>query len=129
MVNANSRKPSARALPAAVYESSPPLSRTTASDTACVRTPDVLVQLQLDPNRQLVGKHPFRQRLRIEDAMHPRQMNRGGAANQRMPCDHVAGELVIGAILDDKLDLVLRAQPLEIRPVVFRDLAAAGALH
>src|SRR4030095_5107414 len=118
MVNANSRKPSARALPAAVYESSPPLSRTTASDTACVRTPDVLVQLQLDADRQLVGEHPFRQRLRIADATYPRQMNRRGAANELVPCDDVAGELVIGAILDDELDLVLPTQSVQVRPVV-----------
>src|SRR6185503_12387460 len=109
MVNANSRKPSARALAAAVYESSPPLSRTTASDTACVGAPDVLVQLQLDAHRQ--------------------QMNRGGAANERMPSDHVAGKLVVGAILDDELDLVLGTQPLEVFPVVLRNLAAAWALH
>src|SRR5512134_494283 len=103
MVNANSRKPSARAIAAAVYESSPPLSRTTASDTARVRTPDVLVELQLHAHGQLVGEHPFRQRLRIEDTVHRRQMNRGRAPGKLVPRDHVAGELVVGAILDDEL--------------------------
>src|SRR6185503_5410232 len=102
MVNANSRKPSARALAAAVYESSPPLSRTTVSDTACVGAPDVLVQLQLDAHRQFVGEHPLRQRLWIEDAVHRRQMNRRSAAHELVPCDDLAGELVIGAILDDE---------------------------
>src|SRR5678815_434790 len=129
MVNANSRKPSARALAAAVYESSPPLSRTTASDTACVGAPNVLVQLQLDAHQQLVGEHPLRQRLWIEDAVHRREMNRGGAANELVSSDDVAGELVVGAILDDELDLVLRTQPLEILPVVLRVLAAARTLH
>src|SRR5215208_2317382 len=129
MVNANSRKPSARALAAAVYESSPPLSRTTASDTACVRTPDVFVQLQLDAHRQLVSQHPFRQHLWIEDSMHRRQMNRRGAANELVACDDIAGKLVVAAILDDELDLVLRTQALEIFPVVLRDLAAARTLH
>src|SRR6185503_12187098 len=129
MVNANSRKPSARALAAAVYESSPPLSRTTVSDTACVGAPDVLVQLQLDAHRQFVGEHPLRQRLWIEDAVHRGQMNRGGAANERMPSDHVSGKLVVGAILDDELDLVVGTKPLEVFPVVLRNLAAAWALH
>src|SRR4029453_12584729 len=129
MVNANRQKPSARAIAAAVYESSPPLSRTTASDTACVRTPDVLVQLQLDAHRQPVGEHPFRQRLWIEDAVHRRQMNGRGTANELVSCDDGGGDPVIGAILDDELDLVLRTQSLQVRPVVLAGLAAARALH
>ena len=66
---------------AAVYESSPPLSRTTASftrrgplsDAARVRVPDVLVQLQLHAHRQAVGEHPLRQRARVHHAVHRRK--------------------------------------------------------
>src|SRR5688572_10674566 len=56
-------------------------------------------------------------------------MNRRGAANELVPCDDLAGELVIGAVFDDELDLILRTQSLEVRPVVLRSLAAARALH
>ena len=72
------------------------------------RDPDVLVQLQLQAGGQAIREHPFRQRLRIEDAVHGRHQNGGGARRQIVPRDHLARELVVGPILDDELDLVVR---------------------
>ena len=46
-------------------------------------------------------------------------------AREVVPCDDVAGVLVVGAILDDELHLVVRPQPLEVRPVVLLGFAAA----
>ena len=43
--------------------------------------------------------------------------------------DDVARVLVVLAILDDELHLVVRAQPVEVAPVVPLGLAAARALH
>src|SRR5438105_4103458 len=42
--------------------------------------------------------------------------------------DHVAGEVIVGAILDDELHLVVRREAIEVLPVVPVRLAAAGAL-
>ena len=106
------RKPSACAIAAAVYESSPPLSSTTAALLICdcdlrlvdmsdkspitnANTnpepldaprrgiPDVLVQLQLHADRQAVGEHPLGQRPRVHDAVHRRQVNGRRATRAR----------------------------------------------
>src|SRR5882672_10064765 len=143
-VSAYSANPSRRAIAAAVYESRPPLSRTTALplddargtpelvgglDSTRRRVPDVLVKLQLDPHGQVVREHPLRQRPRVHDAVHGREVDRRGARREAVPHDDVAGVLVVRAILDDELHLVLRTKAVEVAPVVFRGLAAAGALH
>src|SRR5262249_53632866 len=112
------RWPSARAMAAAVYESRPPLNSTTASDTARVWAPDVLVQLQLHANRQVIGEHPFRQCLRIEHAVDRREMNRRRPIGEVARADDITRPLVVGAILDDELHFVSRAQPIQIRPIV-----------
>src|SRR5688500_16724991 len=109
---------------AAVYESRPPLRRTTASDTARGRAPDVLVELQLDAHPQPVGEYPLRERLRLEHTVHRREVNGGGTVGQVVPGDDVLGVVVVAAILDDELHLVLRAQPIEVRPVHLVGLAA-----
>src|SRR5688500_2650994 len=136
-VSAYSRNPCDFAIAAAVYESRPPLSSTTAasppaadrSDTAGIRLPDVLVQLQLHTYRQRVGQNPLRQRPRMQHAMHRRQVNRCGASGEVVAGHHVAGILVIVAIAEDELDFVVRPQALEIGPVHASGFTAARALH
>src|SRR5438034_185865 len=51
-VSAYTSNPDSRAMAAAVYESRPPLSRTTALDPSDIGAPDVLVDLQLKADRQ-----------------------------------------------------------------------------
>ena len=63
--------------------------------------------------------------LRIEHAVHRRQEHGGRARREIVPCDDVARELVVGAILDDELHLVVRRERVEIRPVVPVRFAAA----
>src|SRR5687768_9083493 len=59
-VNAYRSKPASRASAAAVYESRPPLSRTTALlDAADIGSPDVLVDLELKPDWQPIVEYPF----------------------------------------------------------------------
>ena len=77
---------------------------------------------------EAVGEHPFRQRLRIEDAVHRRQQDGGDARREAVTPDDVARELVVGAILDDELHLVVRREPVEVVPVVLRGLPARRAL-
>ena len=47
--------------------------------------------------------------LRIQHAVDGREQHRGDAAAQAVPDDDVARVVVVGAILDDELDLVVRA--------------------
>src|ERR1043166_9979634 len=128
MVRAFNTKPSCLAIAAAVYESSPPLSNTTAcggidpfgdsairrsditkspnheltqSHAACGGMPDELVKLELHLHGQTVGEHPLRQKLRIQCPVDRREKNGIGAAFQ-LPQADVAGELVVRAIRDRK---------------------------
>src|SRR6266550_3846226 len=128
-VSAKRRKPSPRAIAAAVYESSPPLSRTTALDSTRIRIPDVLVQLELDAHRQAVGEHPLGQRARIHDAMNRRQMDRRRTQRQVVPRDRLARVLVVRAIPYDKLHLVVRPKSIEVAPIVLAGFAAARTFH
>src|SRR5436190_15167834 len=131
IVSAYSANPSAFAIAAAVYESNPPLRRTTALatpalDSPRLRRPDVFMQLQLQPRGHTVLEHPFRKRLRIQDAVDRREQNRGTAPGEPATVDHVARELVVAAVLDHELHLIVRREAIEVRQVVARRLAAAG---
>src|SRR5712691_7115535 len=125
-VSANSRNPSSRAIAAAVYESSPPLSSTTAGtrdsgfgirnglNASRVRIPDVLMKLELNPDRKIIGEDPLRDQARIHDPVNRGEMNRGRPMREIMPADHVARVLVVLAILDDELHFVVRPQSIEV---------------
>src|SRR5688572_1377235 len=107
---------------AAVYESSPPLRRTTASppgpprddpmategsDTARRRIPDEFVELKLDAGGNAIGEHPFRQRPRVHHAVDRRQVDGRRARSEIVPGDDVARVVVVRAVLDHELDLVV----------------------
>src|ERR1051325_4686428 len=113
---------------AAVYESRPPLRRTTASDATRRWIPDVFVKLQLHAHRQLVRKHPFGQDARMHHAVYGRHMNRRDTRYQLVSSDDVTRVFVVPAILDDELHLVMQTQPFKVGPIVLRRLAAAGTL-
>ena len=49
------------------------------------------------------------------------------AIGEAVSCDDVFRELVVGAILYDELDFIVRREPIEIAPVVLAGFAAAGA--
>src|SRR5580765_5328666 len=139
MINAYTRKPSALSIAEAVYESRPPLRRTTAprssfvvrlsSDPARIWTPDVLVHLELHPDRNAVGQDPPAERLRIEHAVDRREMNRGDLVVQVVTRHHVFRVVVVRAILDDELPLVRARQPIDVAPVHAGGFPAAGTLH
>src|SRR5215472_6412721 len=128
IVRAQSSNPSARTIAAAVYESSPPLSRTTALDATCRRMPDELVDLELQARRQMVGEHPFRERLGIEYAVHGRDEHRTRTMCEIVSRDHIARELVVGAILHHEFHLIVWRQSFDVRPVVLVGLAARRTL-
>ena len=122
---------------AAVNESRPPLSSTTARcpvapspSGPCSQTPrasgapDVLVRLELQPDRQPIGQDPGGQILAWQDAVHGRQEHGGAAIEQAVASDDVACEFVVAAILDDELYLVCRRQQVEVGPAVLLGLAA-----
>src|SRR5438552_13860304 len=112
MLRAYSRKPSALSMAAAVYESSPPLNKTTAvRDVASglivrwrhsrrnpqpstrnpqplnspgVWAPDVLVHLKLDAHGNAIGEHPLAEGLRIEQAVDRREVHGRDPGRQRV---------------------------------------------
>src|SRR5688572_7465579 len=98
MLSAEMEKPSRAATAAAVYESRPPLRRTTALDATRCRAPDVLVHLQLHTHRQAIGNHPLRQHFRIELAVHRRKQHCIDLIDQLLAPDELARELVVGAV-------------------------------
>ena len=59
--------------------------------------------------------------------MHRRHQHRGDPRRQVVSCDDLAREVVVGAILDDELDLVVRLEPVEVAPVVPVRFAAGRA--
>src|SRR5438132_485176 len=90
MVSVNRSNPDWLAMAAAVYESRPPLSRTTALDPPDIGAPDVLVDLQLKADRQPIFQNPLRQRFRIHHAVDRRAQHRRAAPLQCMPGDDIA---------------------------------------
>src|SRR5687768_12325164 len=131
-------KPSRRASADAVAESRPPESRTTArrsraggdvSDTARLRCPDVLVELELQAHRQGRVQDPARQLLRIQDAMRWRKQHGRDAIHEVMPGHDVVCVVEVRAIRDHELHFVVRAQRVEIRPVHAAGLATPRTLH
>src|SRR5690242_6180550 len=122
--------PASPASAAAVYESRPPLSRTTALlDAADISTPDMFVNLKLKSNRQPVGENPRGQLLWAHHPMNRREEHRRAAPIECVPRDDVTGELVVGSILNDELHLVARPQPIDVAPFHAFRLAARRALH
>src|SRR5689334_14765712 len=112
---------------AAVVESSPPERRTTAfiarrrsSHASCLRIPDVLVLLELQAYRQMILEQPLRQIRWREHAVHWREEDGFGLRREVVFAHDRARVLVVGAIFDDELHLVVRAEGLEIRPMHLR---------
>src|SRR6476620_7236070 len=113
---------------AAVYESRPPLKRTTARrlDATCRGIPDVLVQLELDTHGQMVRENPLRQESRIHDAVHGRYVDGPRPPYQIVARDHFARVYVVLTVLDDELHLVMGAKAFEIAPVIVGGFTASG---
>src|SRR2546428_11269999 len=115
----SARSHDGRAMAKATHESMPPLSRTTArwvspgfpcmagvrvSDPSHVGGPDVLVDLELEADRQVIGQDPFGQPARVEDTVHGRQQNTA-PVGQTVTRDHLPGPVVVGPVGDDELHL------------------------
>src|ERR1051325_6690013 len=92
-----------------------------------VGPPDVLVQLRLQPRRDVVGEHPFGERLHLHLSPDRREEHRPAAEVALF--DDAAGPIVVVAIGDHELDLVVRAEDVEVLPAVLFYLARAGALE
>src|SRR2546426_8108872 len=105
------------------------LTNSPTSYSSRVGRPDEFVQLQLQSSGQVIREDPLRERLRIEYTVDGRHQNRCRTMREIVAGDDVARERVVGAVLDDELDLVVRSEPVEIAPVVLAGLAAGGALH
>src|SRR5262249_54438180 len=103
--------------------------QTSALYAANVRPPYVFVRLELQPHRQAVGENPGRELASAHDAVDRREQHRGGLRHEVVARHDVPRELVVGAVLDDELDLVGRPQTLEVGPVHLVGFAAAGAFH
>src|SRR5216117_1524075 len=119
-----------RAMATATHESMPPLSRTTArwvspgfrsmagvrvSDAAHVGRPDVLVDLELQTDRQAIGQDPFRQPARLQHA---------APVGETMTRDDLPGPVVIGPVAHDEFHLVRRLQEIDVLEAVLSAHAA-----
>ena len=89
--------------------------------------PKGLVLLELEPDRQAGFEDPGGQLGGIDLAEGGAEQD-GAAVGQPMRADDVDGPVEIGAVADDKLDLVDRLEPVEVAPDVGLDLARAGRL-
>src|SRR5882724_2281264 len=102
----------------------PPLTRTMAgrrpasppSDAPGIAPPDVLVDLELEPRRQIVLDHPAREILRIERAVRGGQQDGRPRGNPPLT-DDGAGELVVAPIDEDELHLVAAPDPGHRLPI------------
>src|SRR5881628_3234839 len=132
-----------RAMATATHESMPPLSRTTArwvspgfgsmdgvrvSDAAHVGGPDVLVDLELQTDRQAIGQDPFRQPARVEDAVHGRQQH-AAPVGETMTRDDLPGPVVIGPVAHDEFHIVQRLQEIDVLEEVLPVHTASGTLQ
>src|SRR2546428_164478 len=132
-----------RAMATATQESMPPLSRTTArglspgflsmtrvrvSDPAHVGGPDVLVDLELQADRQAIGQDPFSQPPRVENAVHGGQQH-AAAGGETMTRDDLPGPVVVGTVGDDELHLVRRLQESDVLEAVLPVHTASGTLQ
>src|SRR5256712_31982 len=138
----SARSHDGRAMAKATHESMPPLSRTAArwvspgfrsmagvrvSDAAHVGGPDVLVDLELQTDRQAIGQDPFRQPARLEDAVHGRQQH-AAPVGETMTRDDLPGPVVIGPVAHDEFHLVRRLQEIDVLEAVLPLHAASRAL-
>src|SRR5215472_18765497 len=105
------------------------------------RLPDELVDLQSQPDVESVLQDPLRQRPRIElavgrIALRARILEKSrredyamDLAFQLMLAREVAGELVVGAVSENELDLIAWRERLEVAQAKGLAFARAGTLH
>src|SRR5215467_1652041 len=99
------------------------------SYAARVRSPDMLMHLQLHSNRETVLENPSGQCRRLQASEHATHQHRIDASRQLMTQDHLARPLVIGAIGEHKLHFVVRCQVINIAPSIARRFAASWTLQ
>ena len=95
-------------------------------DALLAGLPDVLVDLEAEPRGEAVGQHPLDEEARVEGGVVGGAkvggiFQEGGgeedlsaAVGEAVGADEVAGELVVGAIGEDELDLIIRGEGVEV---------------
>jgi hypothetical protein len=74
------------------------------------------VQLQLQANGQAVLEDPATKLAAVEHAVHRREENRRALGEPALAHD-LARPLIVGTAVDHELGFVVRAQPVDVRPV------------
>src|SRR6185436_4178297 len=89
------------------------------SDSVDIRSPNVLVKLQLQADAEAAFGNPPGQLLKINLAPGRRDQDRERAIFQIVVCDYLAGKIPILSIHNNEFDLVLsRSQQGKIGPVI-----------
>src|SRR5262249_61553305 len=75
------------------------------SHSLCILSPDIFMDLQIEPRGQPIAQHPGNERARIQLAVHRRQKNLA-LPGQPVAPHHVAGPLVVALIAQHELDRI-----------------------
>src|SRR4051794_24024104 len=87
-------------------------------DALSVRAPDVFVHLELHANLELVLEHPRDELFRRERSEDARREDRAHLLVEPVLANRILHPLVVAATREHELDLVVRAEMLEVRPPV-----------